>query len=107
LSTQVTFGGKAFALLLLLCFFAFDKLAIPFSAQISKIGVKSYGIYLIHSLILEIGARGIYHVTPWLLAQQIPYLLLLVAAGVGVPMLMMWAVDRTPFARRFYGAIFG
>jgi peptidoglycan/LPS O-acetylase OafA/YrhL len=107
LAVQVTIGGKVFALLLLLSFFAFDKLRVPFSAQVSQIGAKSYGIYLIHVLILELAARGIYHVAPRLLAYQLPYVLLLCAAGIGVPLLMMAVVNQIQPLRRFYGYIFG
>ena len=107
LASQVTIGGKLFALLLLTSFFAFDKLSYPFANAIGQIGTRSFGVYLIHVLVLEIIARGTYHVAPWLLAYQPFHMVLLTSAGVGVPLLMMAAVNRTQLLRRFYAYLFG
>jgi len=107
LALQVTLSAKLYVLFVLLCFFAFDRLKFPFASQLTQLGAKSFGVYLIHSLFMELAARGVYHLAPWLLAYQIPFLGLLVAAGVALPTAMMWGVDRTPGLRRFYGVVFG
>jgi peptidoglycan/LPS O-acetylase OafA/YrhL len=80
---------------------------IPFSSQVSQIGIKSYGIYLIHALFLELVARGIYRIAPQLLANQMLLFLLLCAVGLGAPLLMMRIVDRIQPLRKFYGYLFG
>ena len=51
-------------------------------------------------------ARVMQQVAPWILAFQILFVLLLVLIGVGVPLLLMTAVARSP-ARRFYRHLFG
>jgi peptidoglycan/LPS O-acetylase OafA/YrhL len=107
LALQVTLSAKLFVLFILLCFFAFDRLKFPYANRLAQLGAKSFGVYLIHSLFLELAARGIYHVAPWLLAYQLPFLGLLVAVGVVIPLVMMWVVDRTPALRRFYGYLYG
>jgi peptidoglycan/LPS O-acetylase OafA/YrhL len=105
-SPQVLFFNRLFVLFLLLSFVAFESFPIPFSSFFSKLGPKSYGIYLVHVIPLELTARLIYHIAPVLLAYQIVFLPLLVLAGVSIPVLMMEVVNRS-FFRRYYKYIFG
>jgi surface polysaccharide O-acyltransferase-like enzyme len=107
LAPQIMLMNKLFAATLLLSFLAFYRLKIPFSSQVSTIGAKSYGIYLIHMLVLEIIAKAAYHFAPWLLAYQAPFLVILIGAGLGVPLLMMVVVDRSPLLRKIYAPLFG
>jgi peptidoglycan/LPS O-acetylase OafA/YrhL len=90
----------------LLSFFAFESIKFPFSAQLSSLGTKSYGIYLVHSPVLEYTARLIYHIAPFLLGYQIAFQPILYAAGFGIPLLLMELVNRSPF-RRYYSYLFG
>ena len=103
--TANLFSGL-FALTALLSFFAFDNTPIPYTARLSQIGAKSYGIYLIHVLVLEVTARMVYHVVPGLLAYQILFQPLLIVAGLGIPLVIMEIVKRSPI-RRYYAYMFG
>jgi surface polysaccharide O-acyltransferase-like enzyme len=94
------------SLVLLLTFFAFEDRPLPYAEQLGRIGPMSYGIYLIHVPVLEIFARSIYHGAPSMLAYQIWFQFLLIAAGVGIPLLIMAAVRATPL-RRYYAYAFG
>ncbi len=106
LAPQPTILDELYSLMFLLCFLAFDRFPISPSKPINEIGTKSYGIYLIHSPVLEYASRGIYHLAPWILGLQFLYQPILVALGIGIPFLMMKIVERTP-ARRFYTYLFG
>lgn len=79
---------------------------IPYANQLRNLGAKSYGIYLMHSLVLIAVARGIYHFAPMLLGIQIIFQTVLVAAGVLVPLAAMWVVKNSP-ARPAYAYLFG
>ncbi len=106
LNPRETFIDTIYAAAFLLTFIAFDGLAVPFSKQISDLGVKSFGIYLVHSPVMEYTARAIYHLAPWLLAYQILLQPILIVLGLAVPLLLMAAVKRSP-ARGAYQYLFG
>lgn len=95
-----------YSMTVLLSFIAFESVALPFFKQIGELGPKSFGIYLVHSPVLEFSARVIYHVVPGLLAYQILFQLALVVLGLGVPLLLMALVKRSP-ARGLYVYLFG
>jgi len=90
----------------ILCFLAFDKVTIPGSKMFHQLGKSSFGIYLLHPIVLEFVARVIRQIVPWMLAPQVVFALLLVVMAVGGPLLFMTAVSRSP-ARRFYRYLFG
>jgi surface polysaccharide O-acyltransferase-like enzyme len=106
-SLQSLFTGKILAVFILFAFFAFEKFKIPFATQLTKLAPKSYGIYLIHAIILEYLARLTYHLAPKLLQFQLVFLALLVVAGVGIPVLMMWTINKIPRLRFLYAYLFG
>lgn len=95
-----------FALLFVLCFLAFDKVSILFSNFFYQIGSRSYGIYLIHYLAMTFVARLVYHFVPSILAYQVLFVLVLIVAGMGIPMLFMRVVARSP-ARWVFRYLFG
>lgn len=105
-SPQVTLFNRLFVLFLLLCFIAFDNFPIPFSSLFSKLGPKSYGIYLVHAIPMEMTARLVYHIAPALLAYQIIFIPLLLVASIGVTIVLMSLVDRS-FFRPYHKYIFG
>jgi peptidoglycan/LPS O-acetylase OafA/YrhL len=90
----------------ILLFLAFDQISLPFTRAIDWIGTRSYGIYLLHPKVTELAARVIYHIAPWLLAHQVLYQPVLVASGLGIPLLFMTGVAKSP-ARKFYRYLFG
>jgi hypothetical protein len=103
------FGGFTklpFSLFVILTFLAFDKSHLPLAEEISLIGTKSMGIYLGNIPSVYVAALLMYHLTPWLLGYQLVYCAILVAVGIGVPLLLMEAVRRSPMRHR-YRVIFG
>jgi probable poly-beta-1,6-N-acetyl-D-glucosamine export protein len=101
-----TIIDNVYAGLFLLMFLGFDRARLPLTELISKLGVKSYGIYLVHSPVLEYTARAIAVLVPGILAYQIIFQPILYIAALGVPLTLMWIVNRLPL-RRYYQYLFG
>ena len=95
-----------YACAFILCFLAFSKLAIPFAKELGKVGGKSYGIYLMHTLFIEYTARLIYNLTPGVLAFPLILVAVLTVFGLGFPLALMAVTERTPL-RRWYGYLYG
>lgn len=98
--------GVVYSLLFILCFLAFDQISVPFSEQLSQIGSRSLGIYMANIPAIYVLAVFMYDVTPWALGNQLVYQLVLFAAGLGGPLLLMELLRRTP-ARQAYSYVFG
>ena len=94
--------SAAFILMVL----AFVQSSVPMRRQLDALGERSFGVYLIHAPVLELFSRGAYHLTPVLLGYQLVFQPLLIIAGVGVPVLLMMMVNRSP-ARPYYNYLFG
>ena len=90
----------------IICFLGFAQIPLPFSGQLSDWGSKSYGIYLVHSPVMEVLSRGLYHFAPAVLGYQIIFQPLLIVLGLGVPLLLMMLVRKSP-ARALYPYLFG
>jgi peptidoglycan/LPS O-acetylase OafA/YrhL len=90
----------------ILTFLAFAKAFTAGSKQLINIGSKSYGIYLIHPIVIMITARIIYHVLPRLLAYPLVFYAIIILVGISVPVLMMVLTTKTPL-NRFYELAFG
>ncbi len=102
-----TLLDSIYTLAVVFSFLAFDEVSeMPFARQINNLGSKSFGIYLIHSPVMEYAARGIYVLSPWLLSHQGIILLIMIVLGLGIPLLMMYVVKKSPI-RGFYQYIFG
>jgi len=100
-------SGSLYALAFILCFLRFDKVSIPFSRALYQLGRRSYGIYLLHYTALEFFARVIRQIAPWILAYQVTlFVPVLITLAVGVPLLFMAAVRKSPM-RRSYRYLFG
>lgn len=106
LTPKETLLDNLYALCFLMCFIAFDAVRLPAARRLSELGPKSFGVYLVHSLVLIVVARLTYHVAPWVLGYQWLFLPLLFVAGLGVPLLLMAIVIRSP-AKRIYAYQFG
>jgi probable poly-beta-1,6-N-acetyl-D-glucosamine export protein len=106
LDHRETFIDLLYAGMLLMSYLAFDKAALPWTGQIADLGAKSYGIYLTHALFIEYTARIIYRIYPTLLGNQLLLQLVLVVVGLGMPLLMMAVVKRSPL-RAAYTYLFG
>jgi len=106
LSTLDTLLDIPYELAIIFGILAFDKAKFPFFDRLSWLGTKSYGIYLIHGLVIEYVAKMIYRFLPRLLAYQVILQPVLILLGLGIPLLLMMAFDKSPL-RRFYTYIFG
>jgi hypothetical protein len=106
ISPSETFLDGLYILAFLLSFLAFERFVPPYSAKIIILGSMSYGIYLAHSLVLEVTARVIYHLVPGILAYQFLLQPILIVMGLGVPVLLMKLMSWSP-ARRYYEYVFG
>ncbi len=82
------------------------NLKVPFQHWLGDLGPKSFGIYLSHSLILSLSAKGFYHLAPQLLSVPILFLVVLFLLGLGVPLLMMEITRRSPL-KKYYVYFFG
>ncbi len=106
LGHRETFVDMFYALALLLCFIGFEKAAIPWSRTLRRLGERSFGIYIVHSPVMEYTARLTYRFAPALLQQPLVFVPLIIAAGLAVPLVMMETVNRSP-ARPYYKWLFG
>lgn len=100
------FGKFPYYLLSILAFMGFDRSRMPLADQVSDIGVKSLGIYLANIPSIYVTAILMYRLTPALLGLPLIYFAILAAVGLGIPLLLMEAVRRSP-ARRAYRSLFG
>lgn len=88
------------------CFIAFTDVELPGSTKLHRLATMSFGIYLIHPLVMEVSARSMYHFAPSLLSRQIILVLLLFGLGLMLPLLLIMLVDRSP-ARAYHRYFFG
>lgn len=84
--------------------FTSDRL--PFVGTIQSVGKQSYGVYLMHSLVVAYGARLVYHFAPRLLGVTPLYYVCLVVVGLGAPLIVMTIVRQSKF-NGSYKYIFG
>ncbi len=75
-------------------------------APLATLGALSFGIYLVHAPVMELLARGLYHLAPWVLSQQALLLPAIGLVGLVVPLLLMAVVKRSPL-RRLSPVLFG
>jgi fucose 4-O-acetylase-like acetyltransferase len=106
LTPKETVVDNLYALMFILAFLSLVSLEHPLSKPTSDLGARSYGIYLVHPLALTLAARATYHLAPWMLGVQLLFQPLLLAAGLGIPLLLMAVVRRSP-ARWSYQFQFG
>jgi surface polysaccharide O-acyltransferase-like enzyme len=108
LPIRETLLDSLYAGLFILAFMGFESVKIPFAQPLEKLAGKAFGVYLVHSPALQFGARGVYFVAPWVLGNVWLFQAVLIAIGIGVPLLAMGIVDlnRSP-VRRSYRYLFG
>jgi peptidoglycan/LPS O-acetylase OafA/YrhL len=95
-----------YSLAIILTFMALAESSLTLSRPLNALGARAFGVYLIHAPVLELFSRASYHATPLLLGHQVVFVSLLVAVGVGVPLVLMAIVNRTP-VRPCYNYLFG
>jgi surface polysaccharide O-acyltransferase-like enzyme len=101
-----TLAATLYTISFLMVFIAFDNIQFPYAALLGKVGQKSYGIYLMHPIVLMLTAKAIYHLIPAVLAWQGLFVPLLMVFGLAVPLVLMRLVARTPL-RIGYHYLFG
>ena len=106
LDHRATLVDTIYSVALVFSFLGFGDTKLPLSKTLGDLGVKSYGIYLVHAIVIWYAAKVFYHFTPWLLGQQIILQLILFVLGLGVPLILMAIVNRLP-VRRYYKYLFG
>ena len=107
LAHRETFVDTIYSLALLLAVLAFYREPAPAEPHIESLGLKSYGIYLVHSPVMEYTARAIYHLAPALLASQLLLQPILIVAGLGIPLAAMALANRASQIQRYYKFAFG
>ena len=95
-----------YSLTFILFFVAADSSRLPFARTLRWLGTRSYGIYLLHFSVLVLVARVTAKYAPRLLAHQILFQPLLLLTGLGLPLLFMACVARSPI-RELYRYLFG
>lgn len=100
------FASRLFALFFILTFLSLGDLTFPFSNIFELLGSRSLGIYLANIPSIYVIAVFIYHQTPGILGIQFIYQLILVAAGLLIPLLLMNITRKSPL-RRTYRYLFG
>jgi membrane-bound acyltransferase YfiQ involved in biofilm formation len=103
---RITLVDGAYALCVIMTFLAFVDLKLPAAAWLADIGSRSFGIYLAHGVVMDYGARALYHWAPWVLGRQLVLQPIIIGLGLGLPLLAMVVVRRTPL-RSVYSYIFG
>ncbi len=106
LSQMVTLGDSLYSAALIAVILAFEQALASFANRLGQLGTKSFGVYLVHSLVLTVVAKLVYHLAPALLGQQLLFQPLLIVVGLAVPLILMDLVARSP-ARRLYPYLFG
>ncbi len=102
----LTIPGILYSVAFIFCFLEFGSLPVRFSKVVNRLGSQSYGIYLLHGKAIELAARLVYHISPWILAWQLLFQPILLFVGL---ILVLWSMDtvmRTP-ARRYARVLFG
>ncbi|MDT8304981.1 MAG: acyltransferase [Anaerolineae bacterium] len=102
-----TFVDTLYSLFFILAVLAFFRQTTRVDRQVEALGLRSYGIYLVHSPVMEYTARAVYHLAPAVLASQLLLQPLLIVAGLGVPLAAMAMANRLPAVQRYYKYGFG
>ena len=101
-----TLLDDVYSLAFIFAFFAFANVSIPLSRELGNLGSKSFGIYMAHVPVMEYTARAVYLLVPWMLAYQILFQPLLIVLGLGIPLLLMLLMEKSP-VQRYYQYVFG
>lgn len=95
-----------YATLVAPCFLGFAATRVPMSKHLAYLGANSLGIYLANIPFAYSIAVIMYRFTPAVLGSQLVYLAVLILAGLGGPLILMWMWKRLP-VRRYYRFAFG
>ena len=102
----LTLSTYMYAIFFLLWFLSSKLFALKNPYWIIFLGRNSYGIYLMHPMLLEFFARFTHRLLPGMLAFQFLFLPLLIVFAVGVSLLIMRLFTQPPL-RKSYRYLFG
>jgi membrane-bound acyltransferase YfiQ involved in biofilm formation len=105
-TSPLTVSSSLYAIFFVLCFLAFNWLSGPTLKFFLQLGKEIFGIYLLHWKVLELATLAIVSIVPRAISYQIVLQPVLIVLGVGVPLLFMDAVAKSP-ARKLYRYLFG
>ncbi len=100
------FSRNFYILFFILAALTIDIKAPRLTKIVNTIGAHSLGIYLANIPVVYVIAVAMYRLTPQILGIQPVYVTVLFTAGLGIPLLLMWLVRRSPF-RPAYRLLFG
>ena len=101
-----TYTTNIYAGLFMLAMLSADKLKLPYTPQIMDIGAKAFGIYLVHEQVLELVGTLMFRYAPRILEYQILYQPIMITFALGVPLVLMRIVSRSP-VKKLYKYSFG
>ena len=106
-----TFTGSLYVLSSILAFLSFERIdfwfsRFSFSKGVYNLGRASFGIYLLHTSVLELSARAIQKFVPQILAYPVVFQIVLVILAVAGPLALMAVVTRSTI-RVHYRHLFG
>jgi fucose 4-O-acetylase-like acetyltransferase len=105
-SRTLTIPTVIYSIAIVLSFWAFEQVKIPFSNVFYRLGLDTLGIYMIHQIVLLIVPKIVYNFLPFMLAWQVVYLPFLVIVILATPILLMTIVRKLPI-RVYTRYIFG
>jgi peptidoglycan/LPS O-acetylase OafA/YrhL len=106
LEHRETFLDSLYSLTAVFSMLALNTKRLPRLNMISTLGANSFGIYLVHALVITYAARIIYNFAPAILGYQIILQPILILLGLGIPLLIMATLDRLP-VRKGFAYLFG
>jgi peptidoglycan/LPS O-acetylase OafA/YrhL len=101
-----TLTGSLYAVAFVLVFLSNVDIPGKVGKSLQDVGKASFGIYLMHSIVLEFVARASQKYIPWLLRYSVLFQVVMVAATVGGLWLFLTLVSRSP-VRKYYRYVFG
>lgn len=104
--SPATFSTNIYSVAFILLALAYPLENLSISRFLCNLGNQSFGIYLLHMQLMTFISRLAYHFFPILLTNQVFYQPVLWFFGLGIPLLAMKLVSRSPI-RKYYRYIFG
>ncbi len=101
-----TFSNAFYAASVVFSFLLADNLKLPNESFLSDLGTKAYGVYLLNDQVLDLTGTLLFRTAHFILSYQFLYLPIMIAAGLGIPVLLMNLIKKSP-ARKYYSYLFG
>ena len=105
IDTRETLIDAFYAFSFLMAFLSTSAI-LPLRKNVEKMGSQSFGIYLVHIPVMDFFSRAVYHFAPWLLSQNLLFIVLVAVIALIIPLLLM-AFFRKTFLKKIYGFVFG